>query len=300
MTIYEAVLKLVMKEPFYGFIASKLSIRENSLCSGINIKVYPQMELTYNLKWFNSLTDNEKLGYIIHELLHIIFYHPFRRGDRDKQLWATACDIAVNQYIPQIYLTENFVTISTISELLGRPLELFRSSEYYYNEIKNTKFTSKVKSSIIEDQELSNSNLNLIKESIQTSFKNNKDGIYKLNELSINLGEGITNSSVNWRLILKKFLSKRGKIDIRKSYKRESRRFDHYPGNRKSNGIEALVALDESASMKDETIEMYINELMEINKITGAKIKITQFDSTCTQPVSLGEYIKNTQRVKKG
>lgn len=41
----------------------------------------------------------ELMAVFIHEVLHVVYEHPYRRGDRDPKLWNVACDYAINNYI---------------------------------------------------------------------------------------------------------------------------------------------------------------------------------------------------------
>lgn len=52
--------------------------------------------IRYNPKFFDPLPDTQVLGVIVHELLHITFFHGIRRGNRDNTLWNVACDYAIN------------------------------------------------------------------------------------------------------------------------------------------------------------------------------------------------------------
>lgn len=54
--------------------------------------------------WFNpdyvlSLSDQERLGVVAHEVLHCCQKHQARRGHRENKKWQIACDLAVNSLI---------------------------------------------------------------------------------------------------------------------------------------------------------------------------------------------------------
>jgi len=53
----------------------------------------------YNPKFVDDHTDEEIEGVLIHEALHVIFGHPFRKGNRNHKLWNVACDYAINNYL---------------------------------------------------------------------------------------------------------------------------------------------------------------------------------------------------------
>jgi len=52
--------------------------------------------LFYNSNWVKELSQNELIGVIAHELLHVVFGHSDRLGFRDHQTWNIACDHAIN------------------------------------------------------------------------------------------------------------------------------------------------------------------------------------------------------------
>lgn len=317
MSIQETLLKLLIKNPFYGYLASRMTIRESYDINKIRVTVIPNLVLSFNPDWLITLNDNEKIGAVLHELMHIVLLHPFRRGDRQPALWAVACDIAVNQYINEEYIRDDSVTLDIISREIKAQLPAFESSEYYYSILEGLEVKLSLGGSdrdvlivlesdrdltadIIEDQETSPAQLSALKSEVVSSMENSGSNEEMSGELVQVMNTLYHEYQVNWKAILKRFLSTRGKVNKRKSYKRVSRRFDFLPGNIRSKGVEALVALDESGSMSDDLINIYIKELKEINRITGVSIKVVRFDTECSEPVSLSEYIKNTDRERRG
>lgn len=317
MSIQETLLKLLIKNPFYGYLASKLSVRESYEINKIRITVVPNLVLTFNPDWLAVLTESEKIGAVLHELMHIILLHPFRRGDRQPALWSLACDIAVNQYIDTDYIREDSVTIELISREIKTPLPPFESSEYYYSILEKLEqklslggsdrdviitleTARELKAEIVEDEDASPSQLSALKSEVVSSMENSGSKDEMPGELVQVMNTFYHEYQVNWKAILKRFLSSRGKVNRRKSYKRVSRRFDFLPGNIRSKGVEALVALDESGSMSDDLIDIYLKELKEINRITGVSIKVVRFDTECSEPISLSDYIKTSGRERRG
>lgn len=317
MNIQETIIKLLIKVPFYGYLASKLNIRQNNLIEKIKISVFPFMELVYNSLWFETLTDIQKLGILQHELLHIILYHHHRKGERKALLWAVSCDISVNQFIKKEYLLEDSITLELISDILNINLPSMKSSEEYYDflflyesallfeqsgnkVLLNFPGNRIFKSDIIEEQSLSTFELSVLKRDVTDSlnFSGGRNDLQ--GELKNEILRSMSLNTLNWRSILKRFLSKQGKVNVKKSYKRVSRRYDNYPGTIRSKGSKALIALDESGSMSNDITGIYLDELKIINQITGVDIQVIRFDSNCTEPVALNRYINNVGRIKRG
>ena len=60
----------------------------------------------YNEDFFQRLDEEEVEGVIVHEILHLVFLHLTRRGNRDPEIWNIACDFCVNQIIKDARYTE--------------------------------------------------------------------------------------------------------------------------------------------------------------------------------------------------
>ncbi len=60
------------------------------------------------------------------------------------------------------------------------------------------------------------------------------------------------------------------------------------------------MALDESGSIPDSVVDIYLKELKEINRITGVSIMVTRFDTHCSEPEPLNRFILNKGREKQG
>lgn len=52
--------------------------------------------LWYNPEWFRSLTPDQRKAVVAHEVTHCVLRHPYRRGDRELDLYNVACDHVTN------------------------------------------------------------------------------------------------------------------------------------------------------------------------------------------------------------
>ena len=57
--------------------------------------------LLYSEKFIEEHDEKTLSAVIIHEVLHVIFEHPYNRGDRNPKLWNVACDYCINEYVTQ-------------------------------------------------------------------------------------------------------------------------------------------------------------------------------------------------------
>ena len=85
--------RLLLDQPFFGSLAMHLEmVPDASVPTAQTNGVY----LKFNPDFMATLTENEQLGVLAHEVLHPALLHPYRRGDRDPKLWNEACDFAIN------------------------------------------------------------------------------------------------------------------------------------------------------------------------------------------------------------
>lgn len=93
----EKVLKarkgLVLDHPFFGTLALKPELKEDSTCQTgwTNGRV-----IAYNPPWIETLDLDETKGFFAHEVFHNGSLHHLRRGNRDPKKWNVACDYALN------------------------------------------------------------------------------------------------------------------------------------------------------------------------------------------------------------
>ena len=98
---------LMLKEPYYGFfliMLNKLWDSRRVPTAGVS-KNGINYQLTINTEFWESLSEDHRLGLLKHELLHIAFGHltTFFKFT-DKRLANVAMDMEINQYIDRNWL----------------------------------------------------------------------------------------------------------------------------------------------------------------------------------------------------
>lgn len=58
-----------------------------------------KINMFFNREFIDTLDDDELLGVILHETLHLALYHNVRNVDKNMKLWNIACDLEVNSII---------------------------------------------------------------------------------------------------------------------------------------------------------------------------------------------------------
>ncbi|MCX7711275.1 MAG: VWA-like domain-containing protein [Clostridia bacterium] len=317
MKIQEVIMHLLLKQPFYGYIAASVTPVESDEIPTVRMTMTPAVKLIYNRGWYESLPEEHAIGTIIHELLHLVLLHPYRKGSRERHLWVIACDLAVNEHIHPRMLPPEAITVDKISEEIKENLPRLKSAEAYYdilsnseNQVSFNENDKEIKVVLRSGQELKANNSTegdsseINKSAVKCVLSELIDQAEAEGEIpgEINgfINELYKVNEVNWRNVLKRFLSGKGKVVTRKTCKKVSKRFEDLPGNKRSVGVNALLAVDESGSISDKQVMKFYNELLSVKKITGANLSVTRFDTECTQPVALEKYIRDKQRVKNG
>lgn len=311
------MMDLLIKNPYYGYLAGQVSFREYEDISRMKLKFERVPIILYNREWFESLSRERQVSSIVHELLHIGLLHFYRRDNREQIIWNVACDIAVSELMDTYEIHEEVVTRLVAMNELGLKLEKKRPAEYYYGQLMTVKdsmtfaFASGEASIVFESdreyhgeilEEMMSDDLSM--NAIIDNLTKVQDSAYSEGVLKSELAEqtegAYSEFKVNWRNLLKRFLTGHGRIVTRKSYKRQSRRFDDVPGTKRSVGVRALLAIDESASISDSDVAAFHKELLKINRITGADITAVRFDTECSEPVALTQFISADKRERRG
>jgi predicted metal-dependent peptidase len=101
----KARIKLFSRSPFFSYLALFLKFREDTQgrlkSSSNSMGVGIDGTLLYNPEWVNSLSNEECIGVICHEISHLVFLHLIRRGSRQPTKWNIAADLVINGMLNQ-------------------------------------------------------------------------------------------------------------------------------------------------------------------------------------------------------
>lgn len=159
--LQSSVYHLCDRETFYGGLLQELCMKysEQLPTAGITFnKEQSQFEIYINPKFFCSLTTDQRVAVLHHEILHFTNKHLFRlpfltAKEEDRKLYNIAGDMSINQYIKN--LPDGCVDVKdwkyeVPSTSKGKkptiePFPLLQSMETYYDLIKNNKEINKDK-----------------------------------------------------------------------------------------------------------------------------------------------------------
>lgn len=91
--VVKARIALVLDHPFFGSLALKLKIKEDTECQTAWVD---GTYLGYNPDFIEELPIDQCKGLIAHEVMHCALNHIARKGNRDGHRWNLACDYAIN------------------------------------------------------------------------------------------------------------------------------------------------------------------------------------------------------------
>lgn len=130
---------LMLMEPFYGLFLINLDKKWESVGTACVALRDLNFYLKIDPEFWASLTHNQRLGLLKHELIHLAFFHltDFKQLHGAKNEYAdivnTAMDIEVNQYINKDWLPPNPLLPESFPDL---NLEYKKGTFYYYEKLK--------------------------------------------------------------------------------------------------------------------------------------------------------------------
>lgn len=302
-SLIKTAKNMILKEPFYGlFFVSVDKIfdtRFNFIAAVGRTDIAYRLIINPNL-WF-ELTEDQKLGTIKHEMLHLAFNHLISFDHlTDIKLKMLAADLEVNQYIDSSLLPPDVITLNSFNDL---NLPVKAGIIEYYKLLKKA-------------EEEGNENLNNIKNSISqqeanmwTDFNNipsveksliEKQIEHQLKEVAQSVKsrglvpaelKGIIDKVVeperfNWKAYLRRFAANSNKIYTKKVRSKPSKRFEDSPGLKIKKKNHLLVAIDTSGSVSDKELQEFMSEINHIHKL-GSEITIIHADAAISY---IGKY----------
>ena len=96
MKVSRAITRLVVKHPFFGSLALSLKVRPEET---IPTMCTDGKSILWSPSFVDGMDQEETVGVMAHEVLHVTFKHMLRRGERDPELWNIATDFAINDIL---------------------------------------------------------------------------------------------------------------------------------------------------------------------------------------------------------
>lgn len=310
MATFEKIAKrLMVKEPFYGLFLLSLNKQESEEIPtlGVALQGINHM-LLINPKYWESLTDDQQIAVLKHELMHICFKHTtsLYKDLPVHKIANIAMDCEINQNI--LNLPPGVVRYE---ELKAQPdwhdLEAKAGSRYYYKYFmtkakKQPQFNNgdgdpnfgtgggdpgKMGSheKWKDFGELSEPEKELVEQQVDFVVKNTAEQVQKMRgvipgELQSYIDKLMAPKPevFNWKAYFRRLLGTSEEFYKKSSRKKPSKRFDDAPGFRHIHKQKLLVAVDTSGSVSNSELQDFFSEINYIYK-AGASIDILEYDA---------------------
>lgn len=272
--IDSAIIRLLKNCPFYGelMIQLKRKLSREVPVAGVMAKG-ANIWLLVNPEGFAKYKPKERSAILEHEALHVLNLHFARRNERGTHIWGIACDIAINQLIeglPQdVLFPERFNLKPKLS-----------AEEYYDLLHKNRELIAGIfdQHAIWMDSDISQELAeNIVREIVRKTInrvQGNMPG--EVEEL---VKEYTKPSSIPWKQILARFIASSTKTMKSATWKRPNRRFSCIPGFRRKWKLNMIIAVDTSASISDDNLREFSDEILKIAHSGNSEITVIECDA---------------------
>ena len=88
--------KVLAMYPFFGSVAANVEYQE---IEDTGIMKNDGSTIFYDPRYMSTLSDNDQLFLLAHELCHIAFEHKERGVGKDPTVWMSATDAVINQML---------------------------------------------------------------------------------------------------------------------------------------------------------------------------------------------------------
>ena len=304
--LISARVGLLLKASFFGNLATRLKlINADEWCA---TAATDGRNFYYNTRFIEMLRPKEIEFLFGHEVLHCVYDHFGRRGDRDPQLWNIANDYCVNGDLVKHNVGEK---ITSVPCLYDRKYDGMSSEEVYDALYENaTKIDiGKLLDQMIDEHldgegdgdgdqdgegsgrpKLTPEEKQAIKDEIKEAMlaaAATVDGAGNLPAGVKRLIQQLTEPQMNWRELLRMNLESTIKADY--TWMRASRKGWHMdavmPGQKPDEMIDIAVMLDASGSISETMLKDFLSEIQGImDSFPSYKIHVVTFDTECYNP----------------
>jgi predicted metal-dependent peptidase len=293
-------VRLLLQHPFFGNLATRLKIVDAT--DRLPTAAVDGRNMFINVNFVAKLNDDELMFLIAHEVMHCVFEHMLRRGDRRPDVWNMAGDFVINYLLERERIGQ---VIRQVDLCLDSKYKDMTTEEVYDSLMKNA-VTIKLPLDVHldltgngdegEDGEGEGKDGNSIgkalseeeRKALQDEIKNavlqsaQAAGAGKTPAAVARLIQQFTAPKMNWRDLLRIQLESSIKSDY--SFTRPSRKAWHtgavLPGMLPAEDVDICVAIDTSGSISIDMIRDFLSEVKGImDNYDSWTIKVWCFDT---------------------
>jgi predicted metal-dependent peptidase len=299
---------LLLRASFFGNLATRLKLVNADEWCGT--AATDGRNFYYNSRFIQMLRPKEIEFLFGHEVLHCVYDHFGRRGNRDPQLFNIANDFAVNADLIKHRVGEKITTVPCLHD----PKYDGLSSEEIYDQLMQN--VQKISMSDLLDKlidehldgdgdgegdsdgdqegkgrpKLSDADRQAIRDEIKEAMlaaAATADGAGNIPAGVKRLIQDLTEPKMNWRELLRMQLESTIKSDY--TWMRASRKGWHMdavmPGMKLDPMIDIAVALDASGSISEKMLKDFLSEIQGImDSFPAYRIHVVTFDTEAYNP----------------
>ena len=292
-----ARIGLLLRHSFFGNLATRLQlINADEWCS---TAATDGLKFYYNSRFIMMLKPKEVEFLVGHEVLHVVYHHMGRRGDRDPQLWNIADDYAVNADLKRHKVGEFIKTVPCLYEAKYDG----KSAEEIYDDLYDKAEKINIEDLIDQmiDQHMDGNGEN--EGQPQMSDEERERVRQEVKQAIINAAQGAeagsipkgverlikqhTNPLMPWRELIQTNLTSSIRTDF--SFMRPSRRGWHLdailPAMTPGEEIDVVVGIDMSGSISTKQGQDFLGEIGGMmDTFDGYRVHVFCFDTEIYNP----------------
>jgi predicted metal-dependent peptidase len=303
-----ARIGLLLRHSFFGNLATRMQLINADLwCS---TAATDGLKFYYNSRFIMMLKPKEVEFLVGHEVLHVVYDHMGRRGNRDPEIWNIADDYAVNADLKRHKVGE---FIKTVPCLYEQKYDGKAAEEIYDDLMKNVQKISieDLVDQMIDDHmdsegdgdgdqegegnkkgkrpSMSPEERERVRQEVKQAIINAASSA-EAGSLPLGVERLIkqhTNPVMPWRELIQTNLTSAIRTDY--SWMRPSRRGWHMdaimPGMNPGEEIDVVIAIDMSGSISNSQAQAFLGEIGGMmNSFDGYKVHVFCFDTETYNP----------------
>ncbi len=305
-----ARVKMLFNQPFFGNIACRLQLKDVTDEGWCPTAATDGRHFFYNRNFVNSLSVQQNVFLVGHEIGHCIYEHFLRVGDRNKQYWNMAGDYKINgmlvrekigEIIDQVkicfdpkYNTDEWYTENVYDDLEANQPPVQMTLDVHLDvegedgkpcksgggdESKDGEGKGKGKKPTISKDDakaISDELKNAVIQAAQSVGAGNVPA-----EIARMIGE-LTDPKMDWRALIRVSLESNMKNDFTFMVPNRKSQFNNVvlPAMNKEEMIDICIAMDASGSINQSDCTDFLSEVKGIMDQFGSyRIRIWSFDT---------------------
>lgn len=293
-----ARIGLLLKAPFFGNLATRLVLKNAD--DWLTTAATDGRYFYYNSEFVNKLPIKQTEFLFGHEVLHNVYEHMDRRGDRDPQTFNIACDYCVNADLLDQRIGDKITTVPILYDAKYKGMSAEEVYDQLYKDMPKMNMKALLEGLLDEhlDGADDGSGKPVLTEDEKRQIRDEiKEAVLSAAQTcgAGNLPAGVkrmlkdmTEPKMNWRELLQQQIESTIKADY--TWLRASRRAWHMdavlPGQNNAQMIDICVSVDLSGSISDKQCTDFFGEIYGIMQMYSEafRVHVWTFDTEVYNP----------------